>query len=50
MQQKSKTRTAKGGYSTYKHLVSGNLFGIAERIKEERKNPRKRRYADRKKR
>jgi len=27
-------------YKIYKHLISNNIFGITEKIKEFRKNPR----------
>lgn len=27
-------------YKLYKHLISNNVFGIADKIKELRKNPR----------
>ena len=32
------------GRTHYKQLVSSNLFGIADKIKEARKNPRKRKF------
>ena len=40
--QKSKGNASR---KAYKHLISSNLFGVADRIKEERKNPKMKRYA-----
>lgn len=35
-------------YKSYKHLVSTNLFGVRDRIKEMKKNPNKRKRYGRK--
>ncbi len=28
----------------YKHILRNNVFGVADKIKEQRKNPNKRKY------
>ena len=37
MKNKSKSSNGKGAASIYRHLTNGNLFGIADRIKLEKK-------------
>ena len=50
MRQELKQPTnSKGARAGYKHLLETNLFGVRDRIKAERKNPRNR-YNGRKRR
>ena len=38
MKNKSRKSNGKGAASIYRHLTNGNVFGIADRIKLEKKN------------